>query len=129
LGAAAHDSLLFLDVQPAIKARRRQLQEDVISHLISQGYNDTEILTECVTYAAAGMVTTREFISVAAWQLLEQPALRTRYLAAPLAIQETDVLLQRLLTLPGLRMEQAPLIRWNAISAGYELRRFVLRVD
>lgn len=215
----------FLDVQPAIKARRRQLQEDVISHLITQGYNDTEILTECVTYAAAGMVTTREFINVAAWHLLEQPELRQRYLAAPeeeryemlheilrlepvlgplfrrttadlvveskgaqvtipqgslvdlhiyatnadervvgerplelcpgrtlkeenipsmlmsfgdghhrcpgayLAIQETDVLLQRLLAVPGLRIEQAPKIRWNSISAGYELRVFLLNVD
>ncbi len=218
-------AFFFLDVQPAIKARRRELQEDVISHLITQGYNDTEILTECVTYAAAGMVTTREFISVAAWHLLEQPELRARYLAAAeeeryeilheilrlepvlghlfrrttadlvleskgeqvtipqgalvdlhiyatnadarivgerplelcpgralkeenipamlmsfgdghhrcpgayLAIQETDVLLQRLLAVPGLRIEQAPHIRWNAISAGYELRAFLLCVE
>src|SRR5260221_10241284 len=41
-----------------------------------------EILPECVTYAAAGMVTTREFISVAMWHLLEQPELRARYVAA-----------------------------------------------
>ncbi|HEX6779199.1 MAG TPA: cytochrome P450 [Ktedonobacterales bacterium] len=215
----------FLDVRPAIKARRRQLQDDVISHLITQGYNDTEILTECVTYAAAGMVTTREFISVAAWHFLEQPELRERYLAAPeeeryellhevlrlepvlghlyrrttadvalesngapvtipqgalldvhlcaanadesivgehrlelcpgralkqenipsmlmsfgdghhrcpgayIAIQETDILLQRLLALRSLRMEQTPVLRWNEISAGYELRSLLLRVD
>ncbi len=215
----------FFDVRPAIKARRRQLQDDVISHLITQGYNDTEILTECVTYAAAGMVTTREFISVAAWHFLERPELRERYLAAPeeeryellheilrlepvlahlyrratadvplesngapltipkgslvdvhiyatnadesvvgehplelcpgrtlkgdnipsmlmsfgdghhrcpgayIAIQETDILLQRLLALKGLRMEQAPAIRWNDISAGYELRGLLLAVD
>src|SRR5262249_35222209 len=43
---------------------------------------------------------------------------------AYLAIQETDVLLQRLLKLPGIRIEQTPHIRWNPISAGYELRRF-----
>lgn len=72
----------FLDVQPAIQARRRTPREDVISHLLTLNYNDAEILTECVTYAAAGMVTTREFISVAAWHLLEQPELRARYLAA-----------------------------------------------
>lgn len=215
----------FRDVKPAIKARRRQLQDDVISHLITQGYNDTDILTECVTYAAAGMVTTREFISVAAWHFLEQPELRERYLAAPeeeryellhevlrlepvlahllrratadvslesnsasvtipqgalvdlhiyatnadesvvgehplelcpgralkgdtipsmlmsfgdghhrcpgayIAIQETDILLQRLLALKGLRMEHAPTIRWNDISAGYELRGLLLAVD
>lgn len=73
----------WLDVQPAIKARKRQLQEDVISHLVAQNRSDTEILTECVTYAAAGMVTTREFISMAAWHMLEHPDLRTCYLAAP----------------------------------------------
>jgi cytochrome P450 len=73
----------FLDVRPAIQARKRQPQEDVISHLISLNYSDPEILTECVTYAAAGMATTREFISTAAWHLLEQPELKARYLAAP----------------------------------------------
>lgn len=69
------------DVLPAIAARRSQPQHDVISHLIEQGYNDEEILIECVTYGAAGMVTTREFISMATWHLLENPALRERYLA------------------------------------------------
>jgi cytochrome P450 len=72
----------FLDVKPAIDTRRRQPREDVISHLLSQGYRNREILTECITYAAAGMVTTREFISMAAWHMLERPELRTRYLAA-----------------------------------------------
>jgi cytochrome P450 len=72
----------YLDVKPAIDARRRQPCEDVISHLLSQGYRNREILTECITYAAAGMVTTREFISMAAWHMLEQPELRARYLAS-----------------------------------------------
>lgn len=72
----------WLDVKPAIRARKRQAQEDVISHLLSQNYTNTEILTECVTYAAAGMVTTREFISIAAWHFLEHPELRAYYLAA-----------------------------------------------
>jgi cytochrome P450 len=77
--------LLFYlrDVRPAIQAHRRQPREDVISHLLAQGYRDPEILTECVTYAAAGMATTREFISMAAWHFLENPPLRARYLAAP----------------------------------------------
>ena len=73
----------WLDVRPAIRARKRQAEEDVISHLISQNYTDAEILTECITYAAAGMVTTREFISIAAWHFLERPELRDRYLATP----------------------------------------------
>lgn len=76
-------SFFYFDVKPAIRARQRKLKEDVISYLVSQNYNEREILTECVTYAAAGMVTTREFISVATWHFLEKPALQARYLAAP----------------------------------------------
>lgn len=70
----------LLDVRPAIQARRKAPQEDVISHLIGKGYNDLEILIECLTYGAAGMATTREFICVAAWHLLEDGTLRETYL-------------------------------------------------
>ncbi|SFR91097.1 cytochrome P450 [Sphingomonas jatrophae] len=72
----------WLDVRPAIAARRKAPREDVISHLLAGGYKGSEILTECITYAAAGMVTTREFITVCAWHLLENDAVRARYLAA-----------------------------------------------
>jgi len=71
-----------LDVKPAIRARRRSPSADVISQLLQQGFSDFEILTEALTYAAAGMATTREFITVAAWHLLDEPELRSRYLAA-----------------------------------------------
>lgn len=70
-----------LDVMPAIRARRKQPRDDVISHLLEQGYRPMEVLTECVTYAAAGMVTTREFITVAAWHLLDDEDLLARYRA------------------------------------------------
>ena len=70
------------DVRPAIRARRREPKEDLITHLIGRDYSSLEILTECVTFAAAGMVTTREFISVAAWHFLSNDDLRARYLAA-----------------------------------------------
>ena len=73
-------AFFYLDVKPAIEARKKQPEEDVISHLISRGYGDAEILTECITYAAAGMATTREFVGIAAWHMLEQPVLRERYL-------------------------------------------------
>ncbi len=212
----------YLDVKPAIQARKRQPREDVISHLLALNYRDSEILTECITYGAAGMATTREFISVAAWHLLEQPALRARYLAAPeaerqrmleeilrlepvvghlyrratadlhlesdgapvtipqgalidvhiygtnadprivgehplmlcpgrelkgdrvpaammgfgdghhrcpgsfIALQETDIFLQRLLALEGLHIERGPGLRWNDLIASYELRNFSL---
>lgn len=77
-----HTALLrffLLDVKPAIRARRRSRQDDVISQLLDVGYNDLDILTECVTYAAAGMATTREFITVAVWHLLDEPTLLARY--------------------------------------------------
>jgi cytochrome P450 len=215
----------FLDVKPAIRARKRQPQEDVISHLLGLNYNDAEILTECVTYAAAGMATTREFICVAAWHFLEYPELRARYLVAPeeerfemlhevlrlepivgnlyrrttanihlesqgiqfvipegalinihvyatntdamvvgeeplalcpgralhrdrvpsmlmsfgdghhrcpgsfLAIQETDIFLQRLLALDSLCIERAPTVCWNELVTGYELRNFIIALD
>ena len=69
----------WLDVKPAIRARRRQPREDVVSQLLAEGFSDLEVLTECLTYGAAGMVTTREFICVAAWHLLDDPALLARY--------------------------------------------------
>jgi cytochrome P450 len=218
-------AFFLLDVKPAIQARRRSPREDVISHLVSQGANDGEILTECITYAAAGMATTREFISAAAWHFLEHPELRERYLAAPeeerhellsevlrlepvvgniyrratadlhitsngaqvvipagakidlrvhgtntdesvvgehpleicpgralkgdnipaavmsfgdghhrcpgsyIAIQETDMLLRRLLVLDGLRIERLPDLSWNDLVTGYELRKFIIAID
>lgn len=218
-------AFFYLDVKPAIDARRKAAREDVISHLIGIGYGDGEILTECVTYGAAGMATTREFISVATWHLLEQPALRDRFVrgdederqailqellrlepvvgrlyrratadfevdgdngpitiaagdlidlhiyatnadeqivgdqplqicparplstdkAAPtmlsfgdgahrcpgayVALQETDIFLQRLLAIPSLRVEQKPSVSWNELIAGYEIRNFVIAVD
>ncbi len=66
----------WLDVKPAIKARRQNPQEDVISYLIERGYTDREILTECLTFGEAGIVTTREFISVALWHILQRDDLR-----------------------------------------------------
>ncbi|WBO23191.1 cytochrome P450 [Sphingomonas abietis] len=73
-------NFLWCDVQPAIRSRRRQPRDDVISHLLDESYSDREILTECLTYGAAGMVTTREFITMAAWHLLDDDALRARFL-------------------------------------------------
>ncbi len=215
----------FLDVRPAINARHRAPKEDIISYLLSQKYNDAEILTECVTYAAAGITTTREFISIAAWHMLEQPVLRERFINAseeeryailhellrvepvighiyrrtnsaltlesrgkeiaipagalidihvyganadesivgaypqmvcpgrPLtderayhemmsfgdghhrcpgfyvAIQETDIFLRRFFALGNIHIEQAPTVKWNSTTSGYELRDFSVRLD
>ena len=70
----------YFDVRPAIAARRVQRQEDVISRLLDEGRSDKEILVECITFGLAGMTTTREFIVVAAWHLLENDELRRRFL-------------------------------------------------
>ncbi len=72
----------WMDVKPAIRARRKAPKEDVISHLLQQGYNNAQILTECMTYGAAGMATTREFIVMAAWHIMERPELQARFAAA-----------------------------------------------
>lgn len=213
---------LYLDVVPAMNARRASPRDDIISHLLSQGATLPEVLSECVTYAAAGMVTTREFICMAAWHLLAHPTLRELYLSssepmrhrllhealrlepvvgelkrrttAPLtvqtsgvravipsgalihihigtanldtdvvgenpraicperplradcsapallsfgegehrcpgafvAIQESDILLLRLLSVEGLRIEKPPTVSWGDITQGYELRDFVV---
>ncbi len=74
-------SFLLLDVLPAVAARRKVRQEDVISHLLDEGYGIKAMLIECLTYAGAGMLTTREFIVIAAWHLLERDNLRERFLA------------------------------------------------
>ncbi|MEO3868238.1 cytochrome P450 [Nonomuraea sp. B12E4] len=70
------------DVRPAIRDHRREPRDDLITHLIDQGCSDAEILGECLTFAAAGMVTTREFICAAAWHLFTDEALLERYRAA-----------------------------------------------
>ncbi len=70
------------DVRPALRARRRQRRDDIISHLLDNGYGEADVLVECVTYATAGMITTREFIAMACWHLLADEALRERYCAA-----------------------------------------------
>ncbi|WP_310581976.1 cytochrome P450 [Deinococcus sp.] len=90
-------SFFLIDVKPAIAARRKVPRDDLISHLLTRKYTDLEILTECLTYGTAGMVTTREFISAAAWHLLERPELKNEYLHAPEA--ERHATLQEILRL------------------------------
>lgn len=80
------------DVLPAVRARRKARREDVISHLLDEKYTNQQILIECMTYAVAGMVTTREFIVMAAWHMFDDDALRARFVSgdedAQLAILE-----------------------------------------
>ncbi|GAA4478663.1 cytochrome P450 [Enteractinococcus fodinae] len=74
--------LFVFDVLPAVRSRTKNPRQDVISHLIEQDSNLADILVECVTYGTAGMVTTREFITMACWHLLDNDELRQRYVAA-----------------------------------------------
>jgi cytochrome P450 len=76
---AAIRTFFEVDVKPAIEARRRERREDVISHLLDEGWSDRAILTEVIAYSVAGMATTREFISMTAWYLLERPDLLERF--------------------------------------------------
>lgn len=72
--------IYWFDVRPAVAARRTQRQEDVISRLLDEGRSGKEILVECITFGLAGMTTTREFMVMAAWHLLEKDELRQRFL-------------------------------------------------
>lgn len=74
--------IFFLfDVRPAIKARKQHPREDAISTYLAEGYTTTAIIVECLTYGTAGMLTTREFITMTAWYLFEDLSLRQRFLA------------------------------------------------
>jgi cytochrome P450 len=70
------------DVKPAVQERRKRRREDIISQTLDMGYSDRAIMIECLTYATAGMVTTREFIVMAAWHLFDRPELRARFIEA-----------------------------------------------
>ncbi|MGP4016292.1 cytochrome P450 [Saccharopolyspora sp. 5N708] len=215
--------IYFNDVRPAVRARREKRRDDLISHLLDEGCSSAEILGECITFAAAGMVTTREFVNLAAWHLFTDSELLDRYRAADeterlailhelmrlepvvghlkrrttapvelptedeetvtvptgeiidiqvsatntdpramgeqplavcparslndaspagmsfgdgahkcpgahIAIQETDIFLNKLFAVPDVRMEAAPRVSFNDAIGGYELRGMVVAV-
>ncbi|MFI6868434.1 cytochrome P450 [Nocardia sp. NPDC050406] len=72
-------SFFLANVWPSVRARRQRRRDDLISHLLDDGCTPADILGECVTFAAAGMITTREFITMAAWHLFTDDELRTAY--------------------------------------------------
>jgi cytochrome P450 len=209
----------YFDVRPAIRARRKARRDDVISQLLDQGASEQAIMIECTVYASAGMVTTREFIVMAAWHLFERPDLRRRFVegdersqvalleeilrlepiagmlwrkaaedvgestggplkagarfvidvraanseaavvgpcphaidpdrqgraagallsfgdgphrcpGAQVAMHETRIFLDRLMRLPGLRLERAPDMVWNGSLMSYELRDALIACD
>lgn len=68
------------DMIPAIEARKKEPKDDVISFMVKEGYSKKGMLMEALSYGGAGMMTTREFIVMAAWHLFEKDDLRERYL-------------------------------------------------
>jgi cytochrome P450 len=68
------------DLFPAIEARRKAPQDDVISYMVKENYSKKGMIMEALSYGGAGMMTTREFIVMCAWHLFEKGELRTRYL-------------------------------------------------
>ena len=209
------------DVRPAVRERREQRREDLISQTLDKGYSDRAIMVECMTYATAGMVTTREFIVMVAWYMFDRAEIRERFLAADeerqiailqeilrlepiagllyrrvdedldttslgqaragaqfaidlravnsdesavgacphmldpdraqrqnengtfmsfgdgphrcpgwqVALRETRVFIDRLLRVPGIRLEREPDMRWNAMLMSYELRNAIVACD
>lgn len=71
------------DLAPAIAARRVEPRDDVISYMVRENYSKKGMIMECLSYGGAGMMTTREFIVMAAWHLFEKGPLRARFLAGP----------------------------------------------
>jgi len=83
-----HSLNFFLrDIQPAIHTRRRQPREDILSHLVAEGCSRLSIYIECFSYGTGGMLTTREFIVMSAWHLLENDDLRETFLSGGDAVQ------------------------------------------
>jgi len=118
--------MFFCDVMPAIRSRRMVGREDIISHLIDQGYSTREILTECITYGVAGVATTRELIVLAAWHLFDRPDLRKRFLdggeAGRIAVLEEILRLEPVVGTLYRRAEQDIILNDNGrpqdVSAG-----------
>jgi cytochrome P450 len=69
-------------IAPAIAVRRKEPKDDVVSYMIKEGYSKAAMIMECMTYGTAGVSTTREFIGMAAWHMLDRPELRQRFLDA-----------------------------------------------
>lgn len=77
----------YKDIKPAMEARKNNRKDDAISFYLDEGYSNKSIIIECLTYGTAGMLTTREFIIMAAWYLFEDEALRERFLAGDMKTQ------------------------------------------
>lgn len=85
------------DLSPAIEARREQPKDDVISHMVQKNYSKKGMIMECLSYGGAGMMTTREFIVMAAWHLFDSPPLLERFLSGE--AEDQSAILEEILRL------------------------------
>ena len=69
-------AFFFADVLPAIRRKRKNPGNDVISYMLSKKKKPLEIWVECIVYGAAGMATTQEFILVVLTHCMQNPSLR-----------------------------------------------------
>lgn len=69
-------SFFFADVLPAIRRKRKNPGNDVISYMISKNKKPLEIWVECIVYGAAGLATTQEFILVVLLHCMKDAKLR-----------------------------------------------------
>lgn len=79
-GALYVIDFLRKDIRPTVKARRKRPQDDVISRMVAKNYSEKAILIDAMTLCGAGMQTTREFISLVAWHLIEREDLKAQFL-------------------------------------------------
>jgi cytochrome P450 len=68
------------DIAPAVEARRTDPRDDVISYMVKENYSKASMIMEVMAYGGAGIMTTREFIIMCAWQLFDHPDLKERFL-------------------------------------------------
>jgi cytochrome P450 len=68
-------------IAPAAEARRTAPSDDVMTYMVQNNYTPKGMIIEVMTYAGAGVSTTREFMVMAAWQLCDHPELKERFLA------------------------------------------------
>jgi cytochrome P450 len=69
-------------IKPAVEARRREPRDDVVSYMVQQGYSKPNMIIECLTYASAGVTTTRELMGMVAWHFFDNPELKESFLKA-----------------------------------------------
>ena len=69
-------AFFFADVLPAIRRKRKNPENDVISYMLSRNKKPLEIWVECIVYGAAGMATTQEFICIVLLHCMKDAKLR-----------------------------------------------------